>query len=442
MNPCLKYNTFPSCDIAILCFFPQTNFFGKFSFAVPVERFFKCLHPSHVTFCKFNNVNFVVCSEISDGILTCVLTEELKYYGVKCIIGIGMVEYLDDQNDNYVMIQKIISDMEVHMLHDPIIYELFDIRGSIMWQYNIFSSIANPIRNPKFQSCDVIGLEISRYVNSCQRLNIHYSYFTIIPGNQDTVKCIDNFMTLILEKISVIKEKMIERYEISRTRIMNHLNKLFEDICKSHDINHIIRVTNHVECALKYFNLPLNIHYMVIFATILHDANDRKFFNDDNIKNILEKCFFSDDDIKFIKMMISFVSSSENGDNIPEEAINRPYLLYPRYADRLDGLGKEGVIRCYQYCITKKIPLFITETAVPKDINDVWNIATLERYQNYKGESVSMIDHYYDKLLRLGDFMTDNEYFIEQKKLLLNPLLEIIQAFIDGKLNDTFMNSF
>lgn len=442
MNPCLKYDSFPSCDIAILCFFPQTTFFEKFSFTVPEERFFKCLHSSHVTFCQFNNVNFVVCSEVSDGIMTLTLIEELKYYGVKCIVGVGMADYLDDQRDNYAMIQKIISDTEVHMLYDPIIHELFDVKGSIMWQYNNFSSIASPIKNPKFQSCNVIGLEINHFVNSCKRLNIHYSYFAITPGDQNTVKCIDNFMIQVLEKFPVIKEKMIERYEIGRTRIMNQLNKLFTGICKSHDINHIKRVTHHVEFALKYLGLPLNIHYMVIFATILHDANDGKFFKEDNVKNILEKCFFSEDDIKLIKMMISFVSSSENGDKIPEEAINRPYLLYPRYADRLDALGKEGIIRCYQYCVTKKIPLFTTETVVPRDIDDVWNIATVERYQNYKGNSVSMIDHYYDKLLRLGDLTTDNQYFIEQKKILLGPLLEIIQVFIAGKLDDDFMNSF
>ena len=52
--------------------------------------------------------------------------------------------------------------------------------------------------------------------------------------------------------------------------------------------------------------------------------------------------------------MVSLVSSSKNGDRIPEDAINNEWLLYPRYADRLEAIGIIGIERCYQYALTSK----------------------------------------------------------------------------------------
>ena len=43
-------------------------------------------------------------------------------------------------------------------------------------------------------------------------------------------------------------------------------------------------------------------------------------------------------------------------------------------------------------------------------------IATPERFKNYTGKSLSMIDHYYDKLLHLSNMHTQNQYLLNEAK--------------------------
>ncbi len=234
--------------------------------------------------------------------------------------------------------------------------------------------------------------------------------------------------------------------EIQEALMIKYVGELFSQLnmCKSHDIHHIERVVLHVKRALVYDDLPRRLKYNIIFAAILHDCDDTKFCTStegkySNATNILKVVGISQKDIDQIIKMISYVSCSANGDNIPEDCKNASYLLYPRYADRLDALGKIGIRRCYQYILTKKDPLYTENTLKPKSVLKVWDIATEERYKNYQGKSPSMIDHYYDKLLRLADFDISNKYFLQARTDLLSPLLSVIEAFVNGVLTHKYM---
>ena len=46
-------------------------------------------------------------------------------------------------------------------------------------------------------------------------------------------------------------------------------------------------------------------------------------------------------------LMISYVSASGNGNSVPQECIERPYLLWPRFSDRLEAIGTIGMVRCF-----------------------------------------------------------------------------------------------
>jgi uncharacterized protein len=196
---------------------------------------------------------------------------------------------------------------------------------------------------------------------------------------------------------------------------------------------------------LAHEQLPLKTKFFIKLASILHDVDDIKFVSTvayENAKRILHftGCVCAED-IDSIVEMISYVSASVNGNMIPERAKIFPWLLIPRYADRLDAAGLTGVIRCYQYTKTKMLPLFTDQTLMPLSINDVWNIATEDRYAKYNGESSSMIDHYYDKLLRLGNFETNNSYIKKVQVSSLDPLLKVIELFIANKLSDEYFES-
>jgi uncharacterized protein len=220
------------------------------------------------------------------------------------------------------------------------------------------------------------------------------------------------------------------------------------NVCDSHNIHHALAVYNHCSNALKvhcsYFKPDTPIYLAlrslhpdqlekrnvpILLAALLHDADDHKFFpssqNNENARKLLRS--FDNNTIELVIKMIKFVSCSENGDTVPEDAKEQSWLLYPRYADRLEAIGKIGAIRCLQYSKTVGNPLFTKDTVRVVTEEEV-NLIALERYRSYKGKSVSMIDHYYDKLIKLGDFETSNEYFKKEaasrKQYLINIVIE------------------
>jgi len=331
---------FISCDFAIICFCPYSDVFDKYVYIEPEESFFMNLHPNQIKFCKFDEQIFIVLSYINDGIMSSVI-DELNYYGVRCIFGIGLSLSLnDDLIDNIAMVKSTIYRSGQNNL-DPYTMTIFDTFKNVnMWSTNNLYRIDSPLLQLAIKhSCNIIGLDMVNFVSSCQSSEMKYAYFSITPGTTNIFPHLMNHLvTTIFEKIPLIKKKIIHDHEIKKERIMNHLTKLFSDakFC----INHVMRVTDHVTHALKYEQLSIHLYYLVLYAAILHDANDKKFFKDDNVQYILEKSQVIKEDIELIKLMISFVAASENGVTIPEEAHSRPWLLLPRYAKCLDTFGQ------------------------------------------------------------------------------------------------------
>lgn len=219
-------------------------------------------------------------------------------------------------------------------------------------------------------------------------------------------------------------------------KYINRLNEIFDknNVCTSHGIVHAIKVMNNTEQALLCTNFKIDdsIKQSILLAALLHDADDKKFFpNNLNFENI--RFVLSDYDpnlINLIIKMVDLVSSSKNGDTIPEEVTeSNEWLLYPRYADRLEAIGIEGVKRCYQYALTSNNHLFLPSTPRPNEEKAIWAFATIERYKNYHGKSQSMIDHYYDKLLRATFFPIKNDFFNYESNKRRKPLIDFLIFF-------------
>ncbi len=203
-----------------------------------------------------------------------------------------------------------------------------------------------------------------------------------------------------------------------------------QKICESHGFSHMYTVMQNAKSALVYHptTLSMEIQLFVLLAALLHDIDDYKFFpkhkNNENARTILKELGIKED---VILEMIDLVSCSKNGDSMPKEL---PEYYYPRYADRLEAIGQIGIKRCYQYCTTVKLPMYIESTKRAKDEKDLWdNIATKQRYSEYKGISVSMIDHYYDKLLQTSNFPIRNAYFDSECKKRNQVLVDFILEF-------------
>jgi uncharacterized protein len=224
---------------------------------------------------------------------------------------------------------------------------------------------------------------------------------------------------------------------------MTCIHKIIEevkDLCinnnidSSHGVDHAISVMNNALYAIEsYEGIITEIEkYMIIIAALLHDTDDNKYFpqnyNNENARKILNNINeFNKDQIEIIIKMINFVSTSKNKDNIPN---NYPeWYFIPRYSDRLEAIGIIGVERALEYSFVKGQPLFLENTLRAKTLDELWLIATQERYINYKGDSKSMFDHIYDKLLHMNNFPIRNKYFDNQCCIKMQPLIELSLEF-------------
>jgi uncharacterized protein len=222
-----------------------------------------------------------------------------------------------------------------------------------------------------------------------------------------------------------------------------HIDRLKEilesnKVSPCHGIEHAKQVMTHAELALDAGNYGISEEQKeaVLLAALLHDADDGKFFkyhiNNENLRTvIIDK---SDEFIELVVKMVNWVSSSKNGDSIPEETIGKDWMLIPRYADRLEAIGMIGVKRCFTYTMNTSAPLYTEQTPRPKNEEELWKIASQERYQSYSGNSPSMIDHFYDKLLRLAVYPIRNPYFDAECKKRIQPLIDFVLKFGSGKL--------
>jgi uncharacterized protein len=235
---------------------------------------------------------------------------------------------------------------------------------------------------------------------------------------------------------NVILSIMINNYITYAVKL---LDKLLTDnkIPEHHGLSHAMTVMQHVQGAIKCDKkVPEQDQLIILLTALLHDADDPKIFktnNNENARAILSQLKLDHQTTTLIIKLINSISVSKNGDSIPEEAIPRSWLLWPRYADRLEAIGLIGIKRCLQVTVEFGNPLYTDDTPKAVDKEGLAKIATEERYKNYK-KSVSMIDHYYDKLLHIGKFVADNDYLDGVLKERQEIMQEVCFAYGRGEL--------
>jgi len=216
-------------------------------------------------------------------------------------------------------------------------------------------------------------------------------------------------------------------------------------VCPSHGLQHAMAVVRHTEKALQASGFLATMSndeiLTVLLAALLHDADDRKLFPKNpvgayiNARRIME-AVNSSLTLRVLQL-VKLVSTSENGNSIPVEAKERPYVLYPRYADRLEALGEIGIWRCWQFTQTSQRPFFLETTPRVKTENELKRVATPERFEQYQktGKSESMMDHFYDKLLHIGHLHSGNSYLeMEAAKRYRQMVTFVLEFGQTGKL--------
>lgn len=266
--------------------------------------------------------------------------------------------------------------------------------------------------------------------------------------------------------------------------------KKVDEICKlagvddSHGLHHALIVLCNTEKALDVSSGFTDRQKLLTrIAALLHDIDDHKYFNHSivstdssvltdttdsitdmpsesseeeikefptlkNAKIVLSECGFiyelTSSEKHNILRMIDLVSTSKYGDIIPEDSADNLWMVYPRYADRLEAIGLIGLDRTFEYTVNKKSALFLESTGRASTIEELEKLASPDRMKAYidsGGKSTSMMDHFYDKLLHLGKFPIKNDYFEKMCEERITPLKEFALLFAEkypeGELQTT-----
>jgi uncharacterized protein len=267
--------------------------------------------------------------------------------------------------------------------------------------------------------------------------------------------------------------------------------QVHSEIKESHGIGHVEAVYRHAVHALAAASLshdendddngstttttttaPIVITATQVMeikvATILHDVDDGKYFPNhstyENATSILQRANVPVDSHASILDMISWVSCSKNGNNVPEsiQTSGEYFRLIPRWSDRLEAVGAIGVVRCYQYNQEHGRALFSASSPRAQTVEQVWEFATPERFATYQqqsgqggGSSISdddddddddnMISHYYDKLLHVAHpppGIVRNAYLEAQAEQSSCELIKVCLEFgKTGKVNVDYIEN-
>lgn len=174
-----------------------------------------------------------------------------------------------------------------------------------------------------------------------------------------------------------------------------------------HDWSHVNRVRN---VALHLGKKEKADLFIVELASILHDVADHKFYGgDDKIGSKtatkwLNKIKVDEKVIEHICHIIDEVSFKGAGVKYKMKTIEGKVV---QDADKLDAIGAIGVARTFSYGGHFNVPMYIPEK------KPVFHTS----FAQYKKNSESTINHFYEKLLLLKDRMhTKSARKIAQKR--------------------------
>ncbi len=191
--------------------------------------------------------------------------------------------------------------------------------------------------------------------------------------------------------------KAIEEFKLENIK-KDVYNLLLNDN-SGHDNKHIERVLN---LALKFNKKEKANIEIITLITLLHDVDDYKLVGDiksenlSNAKYLLNKYKIAKNIQTKVLKEISRIGYSKRLKGL------KPLTLEGKIvsdADMCDAMGATGIIRSYEYSISKSIPFF------QKDIFPNLNLDI----KTYKEKNVSCINHYFEKLLKLKNLMLTEE---------------------------------
>lgn len=157
-----------------------------------------------------------------------------------------------------------------------------------------------------------------------------------------------------------------------------------EAICRqnhvddTHGLAHALKIASLTEKALQFEELDTQSYEDLVLAALLHDIDDHKYFKTtgySNAKDVLNESGLDPFRVNKIVSMIALVSFSKNGNTISSEVPISYYL--PRYIDRTEAIGLQGLYRALLYSIEKQsgVPVYREDTPRPASKEEMMEIS-------------------------------------------------------------------
>lgn len=175
-----------------------------------------------------------------------------------------------------------------------------------------------------------------------------------------------------------------------------------------HALDHIERVEKNANRIMDSIEITEQERDIVIASVLLHDIADYKITNDikkanEEIDNILTIGKVNKIEKEEIKYIIDNISFSKNIDSKKELSILGKIV---QDADRLDAIGAIGIARTFYYGGSQGNSFYDENS--PRSNNDL-------NEDSYKNSS-TVINHFYEKLLKLENLMNTNYAKKEARK--------------------------
>jgi len=226
------------------------------------------------------------------------------------------------------------------------------------------------------------------------------------------------------------------------------MEALFESVDDdpAHSIGHVKEVTQLVVEAARHQSPWRRL--ALVLSALLHEADDDKIFKKTGgsentiqvLREALPACDRKQEMVDLVIEVISLVSARANKN--AQTAEDERWKLIVRDADRLEAVGEVGIARCYAYNSKAGMPLFTESTARPNSEEELWaTVATPERFAAYD-KSVSMVDHYFDKLLHVCVCSSGNAYLEERMQDKRKTMVDFVMNFArQGSLDIDYLDA-
>ncbi len=373
--------TIGNIDTAIICYCPFPQYLNKYVTHVADKRYFIHSPITEVHFCCVNEHKFIVISEVYGGPVSATTVEELSYYGVKRIIGVGFAgglqsgmkigdvffaesSFADDGTTCKYTDDEIIHYQSegLNLLPQP----EFEIEPKRVWTGSaLYNETRSETQNAIDKGCQVVNMDTAHLYAISQLKGISSMYFGIVTDIHSDTEWVNGLSDIVKTKKSVVMtvqdmllEQLIEKIVTINDRIDLFAESMLSDRDSSHGLDHCRKVT---ETALK-INSTENDSLVIRAIAMFHDIYDHKYPNcaerKQSVIDFLSELFLPEvvKEIIIAIDSISFSAEKRRGMNWYAPLLSKKMHALRNIvsdADKLEALGRDGFERCKSFIIER-----------------------------------------------------------------------------------------